>query len=64
MESRDAKLASGLKLAEQMLQLQDVRVRGMMIRANEDGDLTAGRALDQSGADARPHPGQPLGVSG
>ena len=39
-------------------------MRGMMVRADEDGDLMAGRALDQSGADARPHPGQPLGVGG
>src|SRR3954470_12124287 len=60
LQARYTKLVSRLELAEQTLQLQDLRVGGMMVCADEDGDLVGGRTLDQAGADARPHSGQPL----
>src|SRR3954447_22419929 len=64
LQARYSKLASRLELAEQTLQLQDLRVGGVMVCADKDRDLLGGRALDQAGADGRPHSGEPLGGGG
>ena len=64
IEPRDPERALRLDLGEQVAQARHVGVGGVVIRADEHGNVLPGRAPDEPGSHRAPRRGQPVAVSG
>ena len=60
IEARHAERAARLELGQQVAQARHGRVRGVMVGAEEHGDVLRGRALHQDGPDRGPRLGEPV----